>query len=143
MRNAGGNFVCFGDKYYCYYCADPKERSAIYCRVSEDLRLWGPSKIVNSGGSLGSGRCMAQCPFVIWLEESQRYYLFRSSNDERTGVYASKDPMDFGVGDDSCLVCVLRHKAPEIIVHQDKYYIAALRKKRDGIDMARLTWGKP
>jgi hypothetical protein len=55
-------------------------------------------------------------------------------------VYASPDPINFGVDDNSNKVCTLPVAAPEIILHNGQHYIAALTDVLDGIRAARLKW---
>ena len=71
------------------------------------------------------------------------YYLFRTQRygqNALTTVYRSKDPLDFGVRDDRCLVGTLPVAAPEIVVHEGQDYIAALLPSLKGIQIARLKW---
>lgn len=80
-------------------------------------------------------------PFVVPFQGW--YYLFRTQHyapEPETRVYCSKDPLDFGVGDDSHLVCTLPVAAPEILLHEGSYYIAALLPDINGIRVARLAW---
>lgn len=133
-----------GKQFYCFYTAHPNKQGAVYCRVSQDLRSWRKSKIVASGGSAGTGPSSAECPFVHFHRPSSAYYLFRTQRygvDARTSVYRSKDPLSFGINDDSKLVCVLPVAAPEIIESDGSYYIAALLPSLKGIQVARLKWG--
>lgn len=132
-----------GDRYYCYYTAHPDRRGAVYCRTSADLRTWSAARIVAAGGRAGDGPWSAECPHVVFLPESGRYCLFRTQKygkDAQTSVYCSADPLDFGVNDDRFFVCTLPIAAPEIIVHEGQYYIAALEPSLKGIRMARLKW---
>jgi hypothetical protein len=131
-------------QFYCYYTAHPNQQGAVYCRVSQDLRTWGKSKIVAFGGSAGTGPSSAECPFVLYHRPSNACYLFRTQRygvDGRTSVYRSKDPLSFGINDDSKLVCVLPLAAPEIIESDGSYFIAALLPSLKGIQVARLKWG--
>jgi hypothetical protein len=49
----------------------------------------------------------------------------------------------FDVGHDSCRIGTLPVAAPEIILHDGQYYIAALKPGLDGIRIARLRWELP
>jgi len=128
---------------YCYYTAHPEAQGKVYCRLSEDLRNWGEHKLVAFGGSAGTGFGSAECPFVVYHEQSEYFYLFRTQHyphEPRTSVYRSKDPLNFGVNDDQFLVCQLPVAAPEIFQHKGQYYVAALMPQLNGIRMARLNW---
>jgi len=132
-----------GDTYHCYYAAFPGRKGAVYCRTSKDLRTWSGSKIVAFGGSVGTGPTSAECPHVVDHAPSGYYYLFhtqRYGEHAQTSVYRSKDPMDFGIEDDRCLVGRLAVAAPEIIRHDGEWYIASLTASLKGIAIARLAW---
>lgn len=132
-----------GDRYFCYYTAYPGRKGAVYCRTSPDLRAWSPSKIVAFGGSAGTNPYSAECPHVVFHEPSGYYYLFRTQRygkDSQTSVYRSRDPLDFGVEDDRCLVGRLPLAAPEIIQHEGEWYIAYLLPSLKGIQIARMQW---
>jgi hypothetical protein len=66
--------------YYCYYTAYPKDHGSFYLRTSKDLANWSESKIVAFGGSAGSGKGSAECPFVYFNKSSGYYYLFRTQD---------------------------------------------------------------
>jgi hypothetical protein len=130
-----------GDLWYCYYTAHPKNRGSVYCRTSKDGKVWGESKIVAAGGKAGDAAYSAECPFVA--ERHGWYYLFRTQRygqGAQTSVYRSKDPLDFGVRDDRCLVGTLPVAAPEIVTHEGRDYIAVLLPSLKGIQIARLKW---
>ena len=130
-----------GDKWHCYYTAFPDKKGAVYCRTSKDMTTWSDSKMVAYGGSAGINPFSAECPFV--LRHDGYYYLFRTQRygeNAQTSVYRSKDPLDFGIDDDKCLVCTLPVAAPEIIEQQGKRYIACLLPNLKGIRMAALNW---
>jgi hypothetical protein len=132
-----------GGRYYCYYTAHPERKGAVYCRISTDLRTWGASRKVAAGGKYGRGPYCAECPFVVHRPDLGRFYLFRTQRYGRnahTAVFASPDPLDFGVDDDRHLVCTLPVAAPEILRHDGAWYIAALRPDLKGIRIARLAW---
>jgi sucrose-6-phosphate hydrolase SacC (GH32 family) len=132
-----------GDVYYCYYTAYPGRQGAVYCRTSKDLRTWSPSKVVAFGGSAGTNPYSAECPHVVYHDESGCYYLFRTQRygqNAQTSVYRSKDPMDFGVNGDRYLVGRLPVAAPEIIRHEGQWYMASLLPTLKGIRIAQLRW---
>ena len=134
-----------GDRWHCYYTAHPEKHGSVYVRISKDLRHWGPSRIVATGGSTGAGPWSAECPFVFHHEETGYYYLFRTQRygeKAQTSVYRSPDPLDFGIDDDRCLVTRLTVAAPEFIVHQGRHYIASLLPSLKGIRLARLKWAE-
>jgi hypothetical protein len=135
-----------GDLWHCYYTAFPGRKGAVYCRTSPDLRTWSESTIVAFGGSATEGPYSAECPHTV--RYGGHYYLFRTQRYGRsaqTSVYCSPDPRQFGVNDDRYLVCRLPVAAPEIILHDGKWYMAALEPGLDGIRIARLAWelGEP
>ena len=97
-----------GDKYHCYYTAhsmrspSSNHRGVNYCRISTDLRNWGPSKIVAEGSAYAKGPYCAECPHIVFLPESKHYYLFntkRSGRRRHTAVFCSSDPLRFGTPD--------------------------------------------
>ncbi|MFS4457424.1 hypothetical protein [Maribacter sp. 2304DJ31-5] len=150
------------DLYYLYYMAhtDPdstivengqkarkKYRSIIFCRTSADFVHWSEPMNVSSGGWAGDKSTWyggdAECPFV--LKKDGYYYLFRNQRYGEDGLntqYASKNPLDFGVGHDDFMIGTLPITAPEIILYEGQYYIAALNPGLDGIRMAKLKWVK-
>ena len=48
--------------------------------------------------------------------------------------------MDFGINNDKYLVCSLPVAAPEIVLYEEQYYIAALLPNLKGIRIAKLKW---
>ncbi len=147
--------IKIGNLWHCYYTASCPAASALprdqavpckyegadYCRTSRDLRHWSASKVVAYGGRAGGGPWSAECPFVVAYEGY--YYLFRTQHygeNAQVSVYRSKDPMNFGVNDDSHFVCTLPVAAPEIFLYQGQYYIAALSPDLQAIQIARLKW---
>lgn len=149
-RDAMVIFVEVEQLYYCYYCAGVGFRSdgahnmtgAVYCRTSKDLVHWSESKIVSRGGRTGTSWGAHECPHVVSLDGY--YYLFRT---QRYGginishVYRSKDPLDFGIGnDEDTFVCTLPVAAPELVNHEGQWYIAALNPGLNGIRISRLEW---
>ncbi len=131
-----------GARWIVYYTAYPNREGAVFARVGRDLDVWGPSRIVSKGGRGGSGPYSAECPFVYYHPATRTFYLFRTERygqNAATHVYASKDPLDFGVNDDSKFVTTLPVAAPEIVEFEGKLYIAALRPDLKGIQIARLV----
>jgi hypothetical protein len=132
-----------GSDYYCYYTAFPDRKGAVFCRTSQDLRRWSASKTVAFGGSAGTNPWSAECPHVVFHDQSGYYYLFRTQRygmNAQTSVYRSRDPLDFGVNDDRYLLCRLPVAAPEVIRHEGQWYIASLLPSLKGIRIAQLAW---
>jgi sucrose-6-phosphate hydrolase SacC (GH32 family) len=135
-----------GDLFHCYYTAFPGQKGAVFCRTSKDMAAWSEAKVVASGGSAGTGPFSHECPHVVYLPEHGLYCLFhtqRYGQDAQTSVYASKDPLNFGVDDDRFLVCRLPVAAPELVLHEGKWHIASLLPSLKGIRVARLRWASP
>ena len=133
--------IRIGNLWHCYYTAYPGGKGSVYCRTSPDMNKWSDSKIVAFGGQAGTGSFCAECPHVVSF--GGNYYLFRTQRygaNAKTSVYCSKDPMDFGVENDRYFVCTLPVAAPEIILYEGRYYIAALLPSLKGIQVAKLTW---
>jgi hypothetical protein len=90
-----------------------------------------------------SARYSDECPHVVYLPEHRLYYLFVTQlygKNSQTTVYASPNPMYFGVDDDSKKVCTLPIAAPEVLLYEGEYYLVALTDELDGIRMAKLKW---
>ncbi len=135
--------ISHGGRYYCYTTANPQGKGAVYCSVSADLRRWSPPTMVSAGGAAGTGPSSAECPFVYRHRDTGTFYLFRTQRYGRqaeTRVYASADPLDFGVNDDRCLVATLPVAAPEVIAYGGRLYLACLRAELDGIRIAALRF---
>ena len=132
-----------GDKWHCYYTAHPDNKGADYARTSEDLFRWSPERMVAFGGRSGDGPYSAECPFVVEPQASH-YYLFRTQRygqNAQTMVYHSRDPLDFGVGEDEGFyVTTLPVAAPEIFRHEGQWYLAALLPSLKGIQVTRMQW---
>ncbi len=133
-----------GDLWHCYYTAYPNQQGAVFCRTSADLQKWSEPRTVAFGGQAGTGPFSAECPHVV--QYRGRYYLFRTQRygkDAQTSVYHSTDPLKFGIDeDDRYLLTTLPIAAPEIVLHDGQYYIAALRPELDGIQITQLKWVK-
>ena len=135
--------------YYIYYTAYPDDHGFDFARTSKDLVHWSAPTKVAYGGSGGSGKYSAECPFVYYEKTSGYYYLLRNQyygHNTQTGqdaqfkVYRSKDPLDFGRDDDSYLVETMPFAAPEIIESEGNTYIAVLLPSLKGIQIAKLKW---
>ncbi|MEJ2703612.1 MAG: hypothetical protein P8Z79_14335 [Sedimentisphaerales bacterium] len=128
--------------WYCYYTALPGGRGYGFCRTSPDLEKWSYSCVVSYGGRVGSDRFQNECPHVVEPEPGVFYY-FRNQfygKHARNWVYRSGNPLNFGIDDDSKLVRSWHLAAPEVILHEGQYYIAALKDNLDGIKIAHLKW---
>ncbi len=140
-----------GNRHHCYYTAHSmrspasNHRGVNYCRISTDLQNWGPSKIVAEGSVYGKGPYCAECPHVVYLPESKRYYLFntqRYGRRQHTTVFRSAEALHFGINDNRFEVTTLPVAAPETILYDGRYYIASLMPSLEGIQIARLKWVK-
>ncbi len=131
------------NNWHLYYTAHPANKGADYARTSQDLHHWSEEKMIAAGGRAGEGPYTAECPFVVELEPGH-FYLFRTQRygqNAQTIVYHSRDPMDFGVGQDqSTYVTTLPVAAPEVFQHEGQWYIAALLPSLKGIQLSRLEW---
>ncbi len=136
----------FDDTYYVYYTANPGGVGSVYARTSPDLMTWSESIIVSAGGSAGSDWFDGEVPAVLWIDEAQAYYLFRTHSSPAgggrmlTSVYRSTDPLDFGVGDDRYLVTTLDSEATWVVREADSYYVTAVMPDLSGYRVARLEW---
>ncbi len=84
-----------------------------------------------------------ECPHVVYMEENELYYLFVTQIygiDSQTTVYASPNPLYFGIDDNTYYVTKLPVAATEIICHDKQYYIASTMPTLDGIRIAKLKW---
>ncbi|MGD0730093.1 MAG: hypothetical protein ABR956_02435 [Terracidiphilus sp.] len=129
--------------YYIYYTAFPNKLGSVFARTSRDKLHWSAPVKVNYGGSAGDGPGSAECPFVYYHKASGYYYLLRNQvygEHARFSVYRSRDPLDFGKGNDSDLVETMPYAAPEIVESDGQTYLAVLRPDLKGIQVAKLTW---
>jgi len=139
-----------GNTYYCYYTSnmtDPVNDGWGFCRISLNLKDWSESVIVSHTLPFkgNSPRYSDECPFVLFLPENSLYYLFVTQmygKNSQTTVYASVNPLYFGIDDERNIVCTLPVAAPEIIFKDGQYYIATLNPELNGINIAKLKWGK-
>jgi hypothetical protein len=132
-------------KYYCYYTGHLAEQNlgAGFCRTSNDLRTWSEPVMVAAGGRASGTKYSAECPHVVYRRDTGLYYLFRTQRYGRnniSSIYASPDPLNFGVNDDRYFIGTLPVAAPEIVKHNGRYYIAALLPSLKGIRIAKLKW---
>jgi len=127
------------DKFFAYSTISTKiRRGYIVVRTSKNLKNWSDYTIVCEGGIAGNGNVSAESPFVV--EKDNLFYLFRSSSmDFQTYVYRSTNPYNFGVNNDSKLIKRFPIKAPEIVYHNQRYYISDLADFQ-GIKLAKLEW---
>jgi len=136
----------FGGLWLCYYTGSQAQLpyyGAVFCRTSADMKYWSEPLFVCAGGlaSTPATPFDAECPFV--LERNGFFYLFRNQIYgplAQNTQYASRDPFNFGVGHDRYRIGTLPVAAPEIVVHNRNYYIAALNPNLDGIRIAKLGW---
>lgn len=133
------------DLWHGYYTAYPNDQGAVFLRTTSDFKTWSDSSVVSFGGLTGTGRYASECPHVIHRQE--RFYLFRTQRygpENITTVYHSQTPTMFGINqDDRYLATRLPVAAPEIVNHDGKDYIVALKPNLDGLRIARLGWRKP
>lgn len=140
----------YNDLYYCYYMGsqrDEKPHSAMFVRTSADLYKWSEPMMISAGGSpkdkdrwYGGD---AECPFVV--NRDGKFYLFRNQmygEENLNTQYCSPNLMDFGVNDDQFMIGEMAVAAPEIILYDGKYYMAALLPSLKGIRIAKLKWIK-
>jgi len=114
-------------KWHLYYTAFPRGKGYVFCRTSEDLYEWSNSMIVAYGGRAGNNPFSCECPHVVETQPGL-YHLFRTQmygENAQTSVYQSRNP---------------HIAAPEIIFHEDRYYIAALLPSLEGIQIAKLRF---
>jgi hypothetical protein len=143
-------------KWFAYYTAYPNRQGMVFVRTTEDFERWSESTVASFGGRAGTNSYSSECPHVVRLGPED-FYLFRTQSygdvaksmdgvrkrgPARTSIYHSTDPRMFGINqDDKYFVCTLPVCAPEIILHQGRYYIASLNDGAlDGIRVARLRW---
>jgi hypothetical protein len=132
--------IQIGDLWHVYYTAHPNKRGAIYCRTTRDFQSFSDAKLVARGGVAGDNLSSAECPQTV--RRGGWYYLFRTVNYRQplTHVYASKDPLDFGVDDDRFHIGTLPIAAPEFVQDGDREFVAALMPDLKGIRVAKVKW---
>ena len=138
--------------YYCYYSAHNQHdnktfgpQGAIYCRTSTDMKAWSKATAVSRGGTpLEQTNWYAgdiECPFVV--EINGHYVLFRNQLYGRYSLntqYSSTDPLDFGDNHDDYMVGQLHIAAPEIVKEDNQYYVVSLKRRLDGMKIAKLRF---
>ncbi|KPL11715.1 MAG: hypothetical protein AMS26_19660 [Bacteroides sp. SM23_62] len=142
---AGRDVMIMEDEglYYAYSTISTVSRDNwrsgfIVVRTSKNILDWSDYTIVSQGGIGGNGPVSAESPFV--LKKGGMYYLFRSSSwTGKCYVYASDDPYNFGVNNDSKLITMLPVKAPELIQLDGQWYISDIADFT-GIRIYRLEW---
>ncbi len=128
--------------WHAYYSGFPNGLGYVFCRTSPELSTWSPSCVVAYGGWAGNNAVSCECPHVVEAKPGV-YFLFRTQRygrDAQTSVYRSENPLNFGIDHDAKFVSRMPVAAPEIVLHEGHYYIAALTPELDGIRVARLTW---
>jgi len=139
--------------WYAYYTCHPNNQGMDCVRTTRDFGTWTNSTVVAFGGQATTGPWSAECPHVV--KQDNGFYLFRTQNygspekgdirkrgPAKTSVYFSADPTIFGINQDPrYFLCALPVAAPEILLHEGQYYLAALNEGAlDGIRLARLKW---
>ena len=120
--------------------------SSVMLATTSDGTNFSAPKVVAVGGKASDGGSAAECPFVVHRDDGY-YYLFRTSSEHgdyqpgvMTYVYASSDPTNFGLEDDSRLIAQLPIAAPEIHSVGGADYLAHLLPSVQGIEVCDLTW---
>jgi hypothetical protein len=137
--------LAFRNRFYIYYTAVPDDEGAIYCRISDDLVTWGDSAVVSSGGVGGNGPASAECAFVYYMPHEHAFNLFRAhpvsgSDEYRTSIYRSQNPLDFGVDSDEYLIGSLPFEVVRIIKDGPDFFMTSLNPGYDGIRLAKMNW---
>lgn len=140
----------FNGKWHAYYAGhhgQDRNRAGIYARSSADLIHWSDWRLVNHDPRpLANGKpCIHESPFVA--ERGGRFHLFRNPGiHPGTLVFASGDPLDFGVGAAACDAHYATNLpeviAPEIVVDADgREWISRINSPEGyRIQLARLEW---
>jgi hypothetical protein len=136
--------VKIGGLWHCYYTAFPNGKGYGFCRTSPDLKTWSDSYVVSYGGKPGTDKCWNECPHVVEPEPGEFFYFRNQFYGEAAmnWVYRSRNPYNFGIDDDSKIVHRWKLAAPEVIFHEEKYYLAALLDDLQGIHIAPLKWSR-
>ena len=128
--------------WHCYYTAIVNGKGYGMCRTSSDLAQWSHSSVVSYGGQIGPGPWFNECPHVVEVTPGEFVY-FRNQyygTNQTNWAYYSRNPLNFGIDDDTYRVAQLPIAAPEVVFHEDKYYIASLKPQLNGIQIARLKF---
>jgi hypothetical protein len=78
------------------------------------------------------------------MPEHGLYYLFVTQiygKNSQTTIYASPNPLYFGILDDKYKIGTLPVAAPEFLKIENQWYIASTMPDFKGIQLARLKWG--
>ena len=156
-----------GDKtkafHLIYSAIDDNKQDGVYSRLltarigmeNEDLLQWNQwsdyGMLIGFGGnSTGNGPYSSECPFIHYDKQSGYFYLFRTQHysppgHQMTTVFASKDPMAFGINAsaDVMKVTTLEVCAPELFQVDGKLYIFALKNDLTGHRFAELVFDQP
>lgn len=140
-----------GNTYYCYYTSHTTAYSqdgAAYVRTSLDLANWSESVAVSHTSPYpgNSPKFSDECPFVIYMKSLGLYYLFVTQaygKNSQTTIYASPNPMYFGIDNEQYKIGTLPVAAPEIFEVNGQWYIASTMPDYSGIRLAKLKWAKP
>eukprot|EP01084_Bolivina_argentea_P266826 452740_1 len=143
-----------------YSAIDANNHDGVYVRLLTARTEYQSKDILNfnqwsdygmligyGGNSTGNGPWTSECPFVYYHRQSGYYYLFRTQHyspagHQLTTVFASKDPMAFGIDQtaDVMKVTTLSVCAPELLEINGKLYIFALRNDLTGHRFAELVF---
>jgi hypothetical protein len=130
--------------WHLYYTAITAGKGYGYCRTSQDLKTWSQSMVISYGGKLSDNPWFNESPHVVEVEPGEFVY-FRNQyygSGNLNWAYYSRNPLNFGIDHDEHLTARLEIAAPEVVVDDGKYYIAALTPELDGIRIARLRWAR-
>ena len=138
----------YNNKYYGYYTGSTVTnwpdgtKGAVFCRISDNLGCWGKETKVSETKENVIPFFSSECPHVI--TKNGYFFLFKTQEykpgEQQTTIFRSKDPLNFGINSDSYKIRTIPISAPEIIIHNNKYYIAALMPDLKGIRICELNW---
>ncbi|WP_157637956.1 hypothetical protein [Flexithrix dorotheae] len=138
----------YKDTYFGYYTGSvsyswpDSTKGAVFCRKSADLKNWGEEIKVSETEEDVVAFLSSECPQVI--HKNGKFFLFKTQEYkpgfQRTTIFCSDDPLDFGVNTDELKLKTIPVAAPEIINHENKYYVAALMPDLKGIRITELSW---
>ncbi|UZR99054.1 hypothetical protein [Chondrinema litorale] len=138
----------YDNEYYGYYTGSiinswPEDtKGAVFCRKSKDLKQWGEEVKVSETEENVVDFLSSECPQVI--HRNGFFYLFKTQEykpgEQRTTVFRSDNPLNFGIGTDSLKVKTLPISAPELFTYNGKHYMAALMPDLKGIRISELNW---
>ncbi|MDR3269521.1 MAG: family 43 glycosylhydrolase [Tannerella sp.] len=133
------NLMYWNETYYLVYCAG----NCVKASTSANLRDWTEPVVI-----FNPPQETDQCESPTLLHYGEKFYLFwciwdsgdPNSNpyDERTYVYASDNPLDFG---GQPLLTELKGHAPEIFQDEKgQWYISSADYPGRGLSVAPLMW---